>query len=102
VSFLNSMGIEISTSTATVAICHGFGIHQISKSICKIGSNNQIFFLLLGDFYCLYIGFFKYGWIDCFVKCVYVFCLKIRFKLFGSASSNGISNGEHNIWQPAR
>ena len=23
------------------------------------------------------------------------------FKLFGSASSNGISNGEHNIWQPA-
>ena len=23
------------------------------------------------------------------------------FKLFGSASSNGISNDEHKIWQPA-
>ena len=40
------MGIEFSTSTSTVAICHGQrcqGIHQISISICKKGSNNLKF-----------------------------------------------------------
>jgi len=62
----------------------------------------------MGDiFYCLDIGFLSMAWLIVFVKYVSVvfsgnhFHENSGFKLFGSASSNGISNDEHKIWQPA-
>ena len=53
------------------------------------------------------LAFLSMAWLIVFVKYVSVvfsgnhFHENSGFKLFGSASSNGISNDEHKIWQPA-